>query len=88
MNLVYGYETKAEGIYAARSLFERTVAFSVLFHGLEPLKPLAVNFQKRSHYIFMRYYMINTIVSDLMNYRGNVDKEFSIWHDFAVEMAT
>ena len=32
--------------------------------------------------------MINTIASDLMDYRGNVDEEFSIWHDFAVEMAT
>ena len=31
--------------------------------------------------------MIDTIVSDLMDYRRNVDKEFSIWYGFAVEMA-
>ena len=31
--------------------------------------------------------MIDIIVSDLMDYRRNVDKEFSIWHGFAVEMA-
>ena len=31
--------------------------------------------------------MINTIVSDLMDYGRNVDKEFSTWYGFAVKMA-
>ena len=31
--------------------------------------------------------MIDIIVSDLMDYRRNIDKEFSIWHGFTVEMA-
>ena len=34
----------------------------------------------------MEYYMINAIVSDLMDYRRNVDKEFLIWYGFAVVM--
>ena len=31
--------------------------------------------------------MFDTIVKDLMDYRRNFDKEFSIWYGFAVEMA-
>ena len=31
--------------------------------------------------------MIDTIVSDLMDYRRNIDKEFSIWYGFAVKMS-
>ena len=80
-------KTKAQGLYAACSSFAHIVAFSVLFNGLEPLKPLVVKLQKRDQDIFKGYYMIDTIVSDLMDYRRNVDKEFSIWYGFAVEMA-
>ena len=80
-------KTKAQGLYAACSSFAHIVAFSVFFNGLEPLKPLVVKLQKRNQDIFKGYYMINTIVSDLMDYRRNVDKEFSIWYGFAVEMA-
>ena len=71
-------KTKAQGLYAACSSFTHIVAFSVLFNGLEPLKPLVVKLQKRDQDIFKGYYMIDTIVSDLMDYRRNVDKEFSI----------
>ena len=80
-------KTKAHGLYAACSSFTHIVAFSVLFNGLEPLKPLVVKLQKRNQDIFKGYYMIDTIVSDLMDYRRNVDKEFSIWYGFAVKMA-
>ena len=74
-------KTKAQGLYAACSLFEHIVAFFVLFNGLEPLKLLVVKLSKS------RYYMIDTTVSDLIDYRRNVDKEFSIWYGFAVEIA-
>ena len=74
-------KTKAQGLYATCSLFEHIVAFFVLFNGLEPLKLLVVKLPKS------RYYMIDTTVSDLKDYRRNVDKEFSIWYGFAVEIA-
>ena len=61
--------------------------FSVLFNGLELLKLLVVKLLKGSEDIFEGYYMFDTIVKDLMDYRRNVDKEFSIWYGFAVEMA-
>ena len=31
--------------------------------------------------------MTDTIVSDLMDYRRNIDKEFSVWYGFAIEIA-
>ena len=71
-------KTKAQGLYAACPSFAHIVAFSVLFNGLEPLKPLVVKLQKRNQDIFKGYYIIDTIVSDLMDYRRNVDKGFSI----------
>ena len=52
--------------------------FSVLFNGLELLKLLVVKLLKGSEDIFEGYYMFDTIVKDLMDYRRNVDKEFSI----------
>ena len=61
--------------------------FSVLFNGLELLKLLVVKLLKGSEDIFEGYYMFDTIVKDLMDYRRNVDKEFSIWYGFVVEMA-
>ena len=80
-------KTKAQGLYAACSSFAHIVAFSVLFNGLELLKPLVAKLQKRNQDIFKGYYMIDTIVSDLVDYRRNVEKEFSMWYGFAVEMA-
>ena len=71
-------KTKAQGLYAACSLFEHIIAFFVLFNGLEPLKPLVVKLQKHNQDIFKGYYMTDTIVSDLIECRRNVDKGFSI----------
>ena len=74
-----GTKTKENGFYVDCSLFDQIVAFSVLFNGLEPLKPLVVKLQKAYKNTFKGYYMIDTNVSDLMDYRRDVDKEFSIW---------
>ena len=59
--------------------------FFVLLSGFEPLKPFVVKLQKRNQGIFKGYYTIDIIDSDLMDYRRNVDKEFSNWYGFFVE---
>ena len=68
-------KTKEQGIYVACSLIECIAAFYVLLL----LKALVVKLEKRNLDIFKGYYMIDTtIVSDLMDYRSNIDKEFQI----------
>ena len=39
-------------VYAACSLLEHMVAFSVLFNGLKPQKPLVVKLEKRNQNTF------------------------------------
>ena len=87
MDLGCGNENQSTGSLCCLLIVRTHCCFSVLFNGLESLKPLVVNLQKRNQDIFEGYYMIDTIVSDLMDYRRNVDKEISIWYGFAVEMA-
>ena len=72
-------KTKTKGLYAACSSFERIVAFSVFFNGLESLKLLEVKLQKCNQHIFEGDYMTDTIVLDFMDYRRNIGHEFSIW---------
>ena len=68
-------KSKEHGLYVDCSSFEYIVAFSVLFNGLEPLKPFVVKLQKPYQNTFKGYYMIDTLVSDLMDYKRNLDKE-------------
>ena len=71
-------ETKAQSLYAACLSFEHIVAFSLLFNGLEPPKPLVVKLQKPNQEILKGYCMIDAIVSNIMDYRRNIGQEFSI----------
>ena len=45
-------ETRAQGHYDACLSLEHIVAFSVLFNGLEPPKPLVVKLQKPNQELF------------------------------------
>ena len=57
--------SKAQGLFAACRRFDRLVAFSVLFNGLEPLKPLVTKLQKRNRDIYQAYQMIDQVLKDL-----------------------
>ena len=77
---------KAQGLFAVCRKFDHIV-FSVLFHGLEPTKPLLTKLQKRNQDIYQAYCMINKVLSDLRDIQSNTDVEFKVWFTFAVEMA-
>ena len=49
-NWTWDAETKikAQGLFAATKSFEHILAFSLVFNGLEPLKPLVTKLQKRN----------------------------------------
>ena len=38
----------AQGLYAVCHKFDRLIAFSILFNGLQPLKPLVTKLHKRN----------------------------------------
>ena len=63
------------------------MAFSVLFHGLEPTKPLVTKLQKRNQDIYQAYCMIDKVLSDLQGIQSNIHTEFKVWFTFAVNMA-
>ena len=77
---------KAQGLFAVCRKFDHIV-FSVLFHRLEPTKPLLTKLQKRNQDIYQAYCMINKVLSDLRDIQSNIDAEFKVWFTFAVEMA-
>ena len=58
----------AQDFYAAYSLFRQIFAFSVFFDDSESLKPFKIYSIQD---IFKHYYMIDTITSDLMDYKKN-----------------
>ena len=66
-NLCWDSESinKAQRLFAVCCKFDHIVAFSVLFHGLEPTKPLVTKLQKRSQDIYQAYCMIDKVLSDL-----------------------
>ena len=76
---------KAQGLYAETKSFEHILAYSLVFNGLKPLKPLVTIFQKRNQDIYKAYQMIDNAVSDLKGFRDNVDIEFEHWFNFAVK---
>ena len=67
--------------------FNHIIAFSVLFHSLEPTKPLVTKLKKRNQGIYQAYCMIDKVLSDLQGIQSNIDTEFKVWFTFAVDMA-
>ena len=78
---------KAQCLFAVCRTFDHIIAFSVLFHGLEPTKPLVTKLQKRNQDIYQAYCMIDKVLSDLQGIQSNIDTEFKVWFTFAVDMA-
>ena len=58
------------------------VAFSILFNGLEPLKPLVIKLQKRNSDICKAYQMIDKVITDIRHLRENIDHGFDHWYEF------
>ena len=79
--------SKAQGLFVACRRFDRLTAFSVLFNGLEPLKPLVTKLQKRNQDIYQAYHMIDQVLNDLKKTKTNITEEFKLWFQFAVDMA-
>ena len=77
----------SQGLYKACSSFQHLISFSILFNGLEPVKPLATKLQKRNADIYVAYHMIDEVIDQLRSYRDNIDDEFSEWYNFAVSMS-
>ena len=77
---------KAQGLCAATKSFEYVLAFSLVFNGLEPLKPLVTKLQKRNQDIYKAYQIIDNVISKLKGFRHNVDMEFEHWFNFAVKL--
>ena len=73
-------------MFAATNSFEHILAFSLVFDGLEPLKPLVKKLQKRNQDIYKAYQTIDSVISELKGFRGNVDIEFEHWFNFAVKL--
>ena len=58
----------------------------MLFHGLEPTKPLVTKLQKRNQDTYQAYCMIDKVLSNLRDIQSNIDTEFKVWFTFAVDM--
>ena len=76
----------AQGLYKSCTKFEHLVAFSVLFNGLEPVKPLAKKLQKRNQDIYTAYHNVDQVLTQLKSFRDNMDEVFEEWYDFAKNM--
>ena len=87
-NWTWDEETKikAQGLFAATKSFEHILAFSLVFNGLEPLKPLVTKLQKRNLDIYKAYQMTDNVIFELKGFRDNVDIEFKNWFNFAVKL--
>ena len=56
---------KEQGFFGVSRKFDRNIAFSVMFHGLESTKPLITRLQKRNQGIYQAYCIIDKVLSDL-----------------------
>ena len=81
--------SKAQGLFAVcrRYRCDRLVAFTVLYNGLEPLKPLLTKLQKRNQDIYQGYQMIDQVINDLRETKDNMDEQFHHCYEMACEMA-
>ena len=59
----------------------------MLFHSLEPTKPLVTKLQKRNQDIYQAYCMIDKVLSDLRDIQSNIYTESKVWFTFAVDMS-
>ena len=82
-----GSINKAQGLFAVCRKFDHIIAFSVLFHGLEPTKPLVTKLRKRNQDIYQAYCMIEKVLSNLRGIQSNIGTEFKVWFTFAAEIA-
>lgn len=80
-------KVKSQGLHTSLLRFENMIAFSVLFNGLEPLKPLVEKLQKRNQDIFDAYHMIDSVLADLEATKKDIEDHFHVWYELAVEMA-
>ena len=78
---------KAQGLFSFCRKFDHINAFSVLFHSLEPTKPLVTKLEKRNQDIYQAYCVIDKVLSDSRDIQLNTDNEFKVWFSFAVDMA-
>ena len=62
------------------------IAFSVLFNGLEPLKPLVIKLQKRNSDIYEAYQMIDKLITDIKYLRENINHEFDQGYELTRKM--
>ena len=77
---------KPQGLVAATKSFEHILAFSLVFNVLEPLKPLLSKLQKCNQDIYKAYKMIENIISELKDFRNNVDIKFEHKLNFTVKL--
>ena len=78
---------KVQDLFAVSRKFDHIIAFSVLFHRLEPIKPIITKLQKRNQDICQAYRMIDKILSDLRDIQSNIIIEFKVRFTFTVDMA-
>ena len=62
-------------MFAATKSLEHILAFSLVFDGLEPLKPLVMKLQKRNQDIYKTYQITDTVISELKRFRDHLDVE-------------
>ena len=67
--------------------FDHLLAFAVLYNGLEPLKPLVTQLQKRNQDIYEADQMIDQVINDFRETKNKMDEEFYHWYGMACEMA-
>ena len=79
--------SKAQVFFAACQRFDRLVTFSVLYRGLDHLKPLVTKLQKRSQDIYEAYQMIDQVINNLRETKDNVDEQCNHWYKMTCEMA-
>ena len=77
---------RAQAIYTSLTRFEELIAFSVLFNGLEPLKPLVMKLQKRNSDIYEAYQMIDKLITDIKYLRENINHEFDQGYELTRKM--
>ena len=65
---------------------EEFITVSILFNGLEPLKPLVKILQKLNSDFYEAYQMIDKVITDIKHLRENIDHEFDRWYKLARKM--
>ena len=66
---------KVRGLFAVCRKFEHIIAFSVLFHCLEPSKTLITKLQKWNQDIYQAYCVTDNVLSDLRDIQSNIYTE-------------